>query len=613
MSEEKKAEIEQLLCLAPLPEVERGFRRTIYAASTRKDGDWMLYTNDRHVIMRRLDDPKISKIFSEHKHKATVARMSPNGNWVASGDSTGKVHVWGPSNFSVKNTVEVCSSVIDIDWDSESKKVLAVGRGADCLGKVFPFDASNNVGVTTNHTKAIISCSIKPTRPFKVATGGEDLGVNFYDCYPVKYNQGCEKHTRYPNTVAFSPDGNHLISAGADNKIVVYDAKTGEVTREIEDKEKGHKGAVYCAHWSPDSKQILTASADKTAKIWDFESGAVVTTFTVSAKPTINDMQMAALWFKNYIITVSLSGAINYWDPASPDAPTQVIEGHAAKILGMAVNQTSKEIYTSDQLGNVSVWKDGVAKWLAGKGHEKAIVGLALSADKDILYSIGMDDKLRANECKSAEFNTDATALGGSPKGLAAGKKDNSLCVVVLAQQKIVVTRGGKVVSTLDVSYRPTSVAINADDTEVMVGGKDKKAHFYSLSGDALKETRVDETHVKDVTFVSYSPQGHSVSASADFAIRLCDDKGELQNNSCWEFHTSSVSGVAFNPSGSRAISVANDLQIILWKDCEKFTTKRSTEKNAQMDSIDNVGWLDDKTFVTTAGDTSIKIWQANV
>jgi WD40 repeat protein len=601
------APVEQM-CLAPLPQTTRGFGRTIYAAS-RKDGDWMIYTFGRHVIMRNLKDPKISKIFSEHKANTNVAAFSPNGHWVASGDANGKVLVWGTSNMIVKNEVEVCSSVNDITWGPESKKLCAVGAGSSNLAKVFAFDSGNNIGEVAKHSKSIISASYKPTRPYRIATGGEDLSVNFYQGPPFKFDHSHQKHERYPNRVQYAPNGEVFVSVGADSKIVVYGGKEGEFLREIEDKENGHKSAIYSCCWSPDSTQLLTCGADKTAKIWDVESGTVKVTLTVNAKPQVEDMQMAALWFKDYIITQSLSGALNYWDPATPDAPVQVIHGHMAPVTCVAAGNEG-QFFSGDSAGRLTVWNDGVGTWFSGKGHGKAISAAAVSADGDQVLTAGYDDKVRISECKTNTWDEDGVVVGGRPTDVTTSAKDNDLAVAVVAQGKVVVLRKGVVVTTLDVSYKPNAVALSPDDSEVMVGGNNKTVYFYTLDGDTLKEKRQVKEHNKAVTSVRYSPDGATMSsASADFAVLCCDDQGEYKNPSRWEFHSSAVQDHQWNKSGTNVVTVANDLSIFVFQDTEKFKTKKLCQQNAQMDGINCVSWLDEEVFVSGAVDGSLKVW----
>ena len=40
-------------------------------------------------------DPLNVRFYEEHQYATTVARLSPNGEWVASGDVSGRVRVWG--------------------------------------------------------------------------------------------------------------------------------------------------------------------------------------------------------------------------------------------------------------------------------------------------------------------------------------------------------------------------------------------------------------------------------------------------------------------------------------------------------------------------------------
>lgn len=76
--------------------------------------------------------------------------------------------------------------------------------------------------------------------------------------------------------------------------------------------------------WSSDSTQLISASGDKTVKLWDVGSGTAVTTFNMGAD--VLDQQLGCLWQKNHLLSVSLSGYINYLDRNNPDRPLRTIK-----------------------------------------------------------------------------------------------------------------------------------------------------------------------------------------------------------------------------------------------------------------------------------------------
>jgi WD40 repeat protein len=605
------SEIKEEFCLAPLPETTRGYGRVLYAAK-RRDGDYISYSCGRHCVLRRLDDPRIATVFSEHKAAVGVVAISPNGNWVASGDAHGQVIVWGPSNGVVKNEVAVCNGAInDISWSEDSKMICAVGGGAGSLARVFQFDSSNAKGDIINHAKSILSCAFRPDRPFKIATAGEDLNVNFYGGPPFKFSHSSTKHERYPNRVQYNSDGSQFITVGSDNKIFVYDGESGAFEKELT-SENGHKGAIYGFCWNPKGDKILTASADKTAKIWNVGTGDVETTFTVAKKPKVDDMQMSALWHGKFLITLSLSGALNYWDPESPDAPSQVIEGHKSQINCVASSPATGKIYTGSQAGRVAEWTDGTAKWLTGKGHGKAIGCLAVSGDGAIVYSGGYDDKVLCSEAKSGEFSSDPVSCGGRPVAICAANTDHTTCAIAVAQGNIIVLKDGNMVAQLEVKYKPTCLAFSPNDKEIMVGGQDKKVYFYEFSGSKLSESRDYSLHDKQVTGVGYNKDGSiTTSSGADKKILCTNNANDIKNASEWSSHASTVTAHKWNPSGTRVVSVSADLGIITWNDTVKFRGDKTKVDNAHMDSINGCDWLDDNTIVTIGGDGALKIWKA--
>jgi len=48
----------------------------------------------KSIFVRSIDDAAVSKQYTQHTAQTTVARFSPSGYYVASGDVSGAVKVW---------------------------------------------------------------------------------------------------------------------------------------------------------------------------------------------------------------------------------------------------------------------------------------------------------------------------------------------------------------------------------------------------------------------------------------------------------------------------------------------------------------------------------------
>lgn len=113
---------------ACVPSTERG--RGILISGDPKS-DRLLYTNGRSVIIMNLQNPLDVAVYAEHAYPATVARFSPNGEWIASADVSGSVRIWGTHNdFVLKNEFKVLSGRIDdLQWSPDGMRIVASGEG----------------------------------------------------------------------------------------------------------------------------------------------------------------------------------------------------------------------------------------------------------------------------------------------------------------------------------------------------------------------------------------------------------------------------------------------------------------------------------------------------
>ncbi|KAK8769080.1 hypothetical protein V5799_014456 [Amblyomma americanum] len=311
---------------ATLPRTQRGMPLVLGGDPKGKN---FLYTNGNSVIIRDIANPSLCDIYTEHSQMTTVAKYSPSGFYIASADQTGKIRIWDTvqKEHILKNEFQPFVGIVkDVSWSPDSQRIMVVGEGRERFGHVFMAETGTSVGEIGGHSKQINSCDFRPTRPFRIITGSEDNTVGIYEGPPFKYKLTISDHTRFVQSVRYSPNGELFASGGFDGKMFLYNASTYEKVGEF--GSPAHSGGIYAVSWSPDNTKILTASGDKTCKIWDASTLSVVTEFVMGSD--VMDQQVSCLWQGDYLLSVSLSGFINYLDINNPEKPLRVIKVRAS-------------------------------------------------------------------------------------------------------------------------------------------------------------------------------------------------------------------------------------------------------------------------------------------
>jgi len=342
-----------------------------------------------------------------------------------------------------------------------------------------------------------------------------------------------------------------------------------------------------------------------------------VHTWTFSDNPTTNDMQVTCLWLGKYMVSVSLSGVINFLSKEK-ERPVKVLTGHRKSIQDLCVDRVNGYVYTCDADSRVvrTHVKSGECVDLVGDPHEGTqIKFIRLTCDNTAVYTVGVDDRVVRSDVKELKLGTAGHKLDGAARTVAIGNRTADLFVVATHKQKIEVLKGIEIKSTIEIDYTPSAAVLSADDKWLAVGSVEKKKiYLYDTNG--YKQVKVIESeHIRqEIVDLAFSPDGkYLTSADRNRHIWVWslsgDSKEPVNKNRSFQFHNAAPSSVAYSPSGKWLVSGGHDNNVYLWLDPAGGTNENVRVENAFNGAIRRVEFLSDNHFVGAAADGSIRFF----
>ena len=538
------------------PATTRG-RGTLLGAHSGKGV--VCYANGKQIVVRSLSDDSRTVFYDGHQYPTTVARVSPNGEWVASGDASGVVRVWGLNEHrTLKAEHRVLSGAVDdIQWSPDGERLVACGDGrGGAFARVFLWDSGSSVGDISGATKRVVSVAFRPKRPFKIAAASEDFTVSFFEGPPFAFAGAKHKHGNYANCVRFSEDGALFASAGSDGFGVVYDGDTGTPLALLPPKSKngknnwknedtkendGHAGSVYACAWSPSGRVLLTVGADKTAKAWD-ASGvltkkvsaasagdgaraspggsldalprlAVTRTFRFAKEPGVGDMLVGCAFLgEETCVALSLDGTLVVFDVVDADASARVSE---LKLLSSGPCTTT----TRKIIGHA---KPVLAMGRLGSDGGVVSVSLAAVQTPNASASAALRWGFASREDGDAPSGSAMEAIGlghggGAVVALASTRDGARLVSVGLDDTaRVFFADSGTSVSVGALPGQPRDAAIAADGAAAAAACGDGDVAAFLCDGDL---PNADLPNAKNAVVVSRDQKALCVSVSADGAF----------------------------------------------------------------------------------------------
>jgi len=624
-------EIVESACFGPLPSTERGLGFHLDATEKGKQPPRIIYGNQNMVIVRELKDMNKCVYFQGHPAKVNVAKFHPNGGWVASGDDSGYFMVWSSLTQVPKQDGNCGKSIYDIDWDGEGKRIIMGGKGKKEKVKIVPWNTNNSLGQLSGISGNVLSVAFRPKRKYHVVAVAEDPVVVFSTKGPPFAFGSCDKtHKGYINCVRYHPSGDFFMTVGKDKQILVFEGETGKLIRDIKDKQ-GHKGTIYSFSFNEDGSRFVTCAADKSIKMWDFENGKVLRTFHPhDGKLELEDMQVACTWTGSSLISVSLSGQINFFDDSAEEeksnTPKMVIAGHQKTITCLELDDKAGLVYTACNGGRIvqTNVKTGERKFFYRDANDfkkvltLAMRELALSPDGEILACIYISGMVYFSPTRTLTMDpTTGFLLDGAPK-CCAYSKTTHLMVVGTHKNKIFVFKDGKHDNTIDTERVPRAIDISHDDKKLLVGGDNGSLYLYDLD-DSKSDPVVLESEILKyvpvrVKFNKNSELIVTVDEHQSIWIWNTSDAGgsnvKPKNSSFRGYHSASIFDCDWNENDA-LVTVGLDGTIIVWPNACKGKSEGFFKLvNAHQGGISRVRFLPEgKQLLTCSHDASMRLF----
>ena len=194
-------------------------------------------------------------------------------------------------------------------------------------------------------------------------------------------------HTGRVETLSFSPNGRHILSASRDQTAKIWEADTGKPVAVLQ-----HAGEVFCANYDSSGARIVTASEDGAARIWDAITGEPRT------PPLQHEGKVYWAEFSadgRMVVTASSDRTARIWDAAS-GALKRELRAHTTPTVLARFTPDNKRIVTSGSYGSIRVWDVDTGEMLFRvEDRKSSLVTFALSADGSRLVSVCQDEVVR--------------------------------------------------------------------------------------------------------------------------------------------------------------------------------------------------------------------------
>jgi WD40 repeat protein len=291
---------------------------------------------------------------------------------------------------------------------SPDGKSLATGAGVrrpdnsgfnDPAGELAVWDAGEGkLHCSTGTEKIVRTVAFSPDGSI-IASAGFEPVVHLRNALCGKEIRSLTAAEAGVNSLAFSPDGRTLAAAGLDGKVRLWEVASGRVVAVLD----CGTAPVYSVVFAVDGSSVVCGGEDRTVRVWDLDSGKL--RMSMLGHGDVVEAVAVAPEGKR-IASASWDRSVKIWDAAT-GKEVATLKGHLHPVLGLAFSPDGKTLATasapwgssnetSPGASDLRLWD--VASWTSGHVfacHPDRVFGLAFSPDGKTIATAGWDSTVK--------------------------------------------------------------------------------------------------------------------------------------------------------------------------------------------------------------------------
>ncbi len=206
------------------------------------------------------------------------------------------------------------------------------------------------------------------------------------------------------NALAFSPDGQTLVSGGADSTIKMWHVGA----QDLIDIMHKHNGMVRCVAFTPDGRMLATGGDDRKILFWDLRQRQV----NVALSLDDTAAHSLALSQDGEILVTGSYRKIKVWqvlqqsNGSHPEAELlHILTGHTHIVRSLAMSADGKILVSGSRDKTIKIWHLQTGELLHTlKGHRDGVYAIALSPDGQTIASGSADKTIKLWHIKTGEL-----------------------------------------------------------------------------------------------------------------------------------------------------------------------------------------------------------------